>query len=94
MTTAGYRRDSDSHLALYSRVVAALERSAELAEQHAQRQLRNGRLRDAADELERARRSRQLATRARALLRLSAQSTSSGNAHNDSLHSRGELRMD
>jgi hypothetical protein len=42
MTTGGSHYDLGSRLALYYRVVEALERSAELAERHAQRECSTG----------------------------------------------------
>ena len=52
---------------LYLRVAETLERSAQLAEQHAQRDRSSGRPDGAAVELERARRAREAARRGRAL---------------------------
>lgn len=78
--TGGHRTDRRSRLALYERVVKNLERSAHLAEQHAQRQQRNGRCDDAEYEWGRARRARELAVRARVILRVTAESASSRGA--------------
>ena len=52
---------------LYVRVAETLERSAQLADQHAERDRSNGRPDSAAVELERARRAREAARRGRAL---------------------------
>lgn len=63
--------------ALYLRVASTLERSADLAEQHAQRHRDRGKQQAAAIELERCKRARSAAQRGRALaLRLQA-----GDAH-------------
>jgi hypothetical protein len=51
--------------ALYIRVAETLERSAQLAEEHAERERRNGRWDSAGIELERARRAREAARRGR-----------------------------
>ena len=75
--TGGYRLDPGSRLALYERVVQTLERSADLAERHAEREQRDGRSNEAAYEWERARRARQLVARARAILRMTAELASS-----------------
>jgi hypothetical protein len=69
MNTGGGWPDPVSREALYRRVIEALEHSAELADQHAQRQQLAGRPRDAALESERARRARRIVARARAMLR-------------------------
>ncbi len=69
MSVGGSRPDPGSRTALYMRVAEALERSAELAQQHAERAQRNGRSREAAKELERARRARRLVALARSALR-------------------------
>jgi hypothetical protein len=53
--------------ALYLRVAETLERSADLAEQHAQREQQNGRWDSASTELGRAGRARDAARRGRAL---------------------------
>jgi hypothetical protein len=53
--------------ALYLRAANAVERSAALAEEHAERLLRNGQEQLALLELERARRARNVATRGREL---------------------------
>lgn len=55
--------------ALYERVARTLERSAKLAEHHAERHRRNGRPHMADVELERATRAREGARRGRALAR-------------------------
>jgi hypothetical protein len=52
--TGAHRRDPGSRVALYERVLKTLERSAELAERHAQRDQRDGRSDHAAYEWERA----------------------------------------
>ena len=75
--TGGYRLDPGSRLALYERVVQTLERPADLAERHAEREQRDGRSNEAAYEWERARRARQLVARARAILRMTAELASS-----------------
>jgi hypothetical protein len=67
MSVGSAWRDPGSRAALYMR--EALERSAELAEQRAERTQLNVRSRDAADELERARRARRIVGRARSMLR-------------------------
>ncbi len=56
-----------SWVALYLRVAKTLERSAELAEQHAERCRSNGQRQSAAIELERAQRARAAAQRGRAV---------------------------
>ncbi len=63
MTDAGDRNLG----ALYLRVADTLERSAELAEEHAGRERNNGRRESEGVELDRARRAREGARRARAL---------------------------
>jgi hypothetical protein len=60
--------DPGARAALYRRAVAALERSAALAEQHAERQQRSGRSHDAEEEYERARRARRIVAQARSIL--------------------------
>jgi len=69
MSICGGSRDSRARAALYRCVVDALERSAELAQQHAERHQRNGRVAAAAYEPERARRARRIVARARSMLR-------------------------
>ena len=69
MSASGGWSDPGARAALYRRVVEALERSAKLAEQHARREERSGRSRDAVEEFERARRARRMAARARSMLR-------------------------
>jgi hypothetical protein len=56
---------------LYLQLADTLERTAELAEQHAQRQRETGKPQTVAIELERAERARMAARRARALARRS-----------------------
>jgi hypothetical protein len=69
VTAGGDWSDPRARAALYGRAVAALERSAALAEQHAERQQASGRSRDAEQEYERARRARRMVARARSILR-------------------------
>jgi hypothetical protein len=69
VSTGGGWHDRGARAALYRRVLEALERSAELADQHAQRQQQAGRSSEAALESERARRARRIIARARSMLR-------------------------
>ncbi len=69
MSVGGNLRDRGSRTALYMRFAAALERSAELAEQQAERLQLNGRPHDAAVERERAVRARRTVARARSMVR-------------------------
>jgi hypothetical protein len=65
--SSGRPREQSERAVLYVRVAETLEQSARLAEQHAERDRRNGRPDSAAAELERARRAREAARRGRAL---------------------------
>lgn len=63
--SSSWRPGRSELTALYQRVADTLERSAKLAEQHADREQRNGRRRAADIELERAKRARAAAQRGR-----------------------------